>query len=151
MLEPATAALGESCIATLPARIREGGHKPGPKVDSDPPWNGKVNLQAGLHSIHIHQCQSLLCCQKKSWTCPFRRPAPPTGPPGTWPGQAHHSILLPPGHQILQAGLNLQIICATKFATKFSYSTLLPARQQLCKLCFGCLPPTGKKEEKKHP
>ena len=39
--------------------------------------------------------------------------------------------------------LNLQISCATKFGTKFS-SISYP---QMCKLCFGCFPPTGKEKK----
>ena len=39
--------------------------------------------------------------------------------------------------------LNLQISCATKFRTKFS-SISYP---QMCKLCFGCFPPTGKEKK----
>ena len=57
----------------------------------------------------------------KSGFVSFGRPAPPTGP-WRWPDRA--LALLPrvgiAAAQILQAGLNLQIICDTKFTTKFS-------------------------------
>ena len=106
-------------VASGPCRPADRG-EPGPKLDLTPK---PTNSPTFVHSLYISGIQVYLMFKRlqKSGFVSLGRAAPPTGP---WTRPARSSPPPAPaaGHrraQILQAGLNLQIICDTKFTTKF--------------------------------
>ena len=106
-------------------------------------------------NLQAYICPLYICCDQvfyvgkiaKDLDLAIGRTEPPTGP-SVVVRPARPSPT--PGWQGIGADtdsaswrLNLQISCATKFGTKFS-SISYP---QMCKLCFGCFPPTGKEKK----